>query len=160
MVPGGAGGQNRRAGRRATGAVGRHGGPCARIAAAIRAAIRASICERRGSGTAVEGLVCDRCGRSLLVGEDVRYVVEVKVYAAYDVLEVTREDLERAGDPERWRRLIDACTERSAQELEDEVYRAFRFDLCMGCQREYLKAPLPPARQPALEPERGSAPPP
>jgi hypothetical protein len=30
------------------------------------------------------------------------------------------------------------------QEVEDSVYKELRFDLCMACQRRYIKAPLPP----------------
>ena len=102
----------------------------------------------------MDGLTCDRCDKPLLVGDDARYVVEVKVYAAYDALEVTREELERATDPEAWRRLLAACEARSADELQDEVYRELRFDLCVACQRAYLRDPIP--RRPA--PEEPSAP--
>ena len=31
----------------------------------------------------------------------------------------------------------------SEAEAMDEVYRTFRFDLCMPCQKKYLKRPLP-----------------
>ncbi|MFC1708258.1 nicotinate-nucleotide adenylyltransferase [Planctomycetota bacterium] len=92
----------------------------------------------------MDGLTCDRCGRPLLVGEEARYVCEIKVYAAYDPLEITREDLERATDPESWRRVLAACEQRTDAELQDEIYRNLRFDLCMGCHGIYLRAPLPP----------------
>ncbi|GIW71036.1 MAG: hypothetical protein KatS3mg102_0578 [Planctomycetota bacterium] len=91
----------------------------------------------------MEGISCDRCGRSLLVDDDVRYVVEIRVYAAYDPLEVTRQDLEQAGDPRQWDRLLAAIRARTAEQLQDEVYRELRFDLCPRCQRDYLQQPLP-----------------
>ncbi len=98
----------------------------------------------------MDGIVCDRCGRALLVDHDVRYVAEIKVYAAYDPLEITRQDLENAGDPAVWERLFEELRNRSAEELEAEVFKRFAFDLCPPCQRVFLASPLPPlAPQPA-----------
>jgi hypothetical protein len=99
----------------------------------------------------MDGIICDRCGRTLLVEHEVRYVAEVKVYAAYDPMEVTREDLQRAGDPEVWDRLLEQVRARSAEELEDEVCKLFRFDLCPPCQKVYLQTPLPPVPDAAVE---------
>lgn len=88
--------------------------------------------------------MCDRCGRALLVDHAVRYVAEIQVYAAYDPLEVTREDLERSGDPALWDRLLEQLNERSAEELEAEVFKRMRFDLCPPCHKAFLAQPLPP----------------
>ncbi len=87
-------------------------------------------------------LACDRCDTSLLANEDVRYEVEIQVKAAYDPMELNLDAMAEAdvsGELERLRRVIEG---RSAEELEAEVYKAFKFDLCMRCQREYLKNPL------------------
>ena len=46
----------------------------------------------------MNGISCDRCDKSLLVDEDVRYEVRIVVQAAYDPMEITREDLERTGE--------------------------------------------------------------
>ena len=88
-------------------------------------------------------LACDRCGRSLLAFEDVRYKLEIKVYAAYDTLELTRQDLEEGDHEAEIKRLIEVAEKRDAEELENEVYKDFTFDLCMRCQKEFLKDPLP-----------------
>jgi hypothetical protein len=91
----------------------------------------------------MNGIACDRCGKALLVGEPARYEVSITVKAAYDPMEITREDLERDTHAEM-KRLLERMKDVSAEAAMDEVFREFRFDLCMGCQKEYLKAPLPP----------------
>jgi len=89
----------------------------------------------------MDGIVCDGCGGNLLVDEDVRYIVKIEVFAAYDPLEITREDIARAGKDEM-ARLIESMGKMDPAELEDQVYRRFQFDLCPRCQREYLRKPL------------------
>ena len=84
-----------------------------------------------------EGISCDRCGKSLLVDEKVRYVAEVKVYAAYDVLELTAEDLAQDHRAEI-ERLCKEIEGRDPESLLDEVARLFKIDLCPGCQKTFL----------------------
>jgi hypothetical protein len=99
-------------------------------------------------------LACDRCGRSLLVDEDVRYEVKIEVWAAYDPMEISREALEGRDLDDEIQRLVAACENRTADELEAEVHKAFRFDLCLRCQRQFVRDPLgkmmrtPPAQDP------------
>ena len=93
----------------------------------------------------MHGISCDRCNKALLVGEDVRYEVKIEVKAAYDPLEVTTEDLEQDLNAEI-RRLIDRMRGMDPQALEDQVYKAMAFDLCMACQQAYLANPLAQAR--------------
>lgn len=85
-----------------------------------------------------DGISCDRCQKSLLVDENVRYVADLRVYAAYDPLEMTRDDLMRNPRPD-----IDALAaelaKRDAGELMDEVARVFKLDLCPPCQKELLR---------------------
>ncbi len=92
-------------------------------------------------------LACDRCGRSLLAFEDVRYKLEIKVYAAYDPLELTKRELEETDHEAEIERLIEVLEKRDPEELEAEVYKAFAFGLCLRCQKEYLKDPLPRRRE-------------
>lgn len=87
------------------------------------------------------GFCCDLCGKPLLVDSDVRYVVKIEVFAAYDPMELTVEDLKRDRMKEI-RELIRRLSEMEAQELEDQVYKSFTFDLCPECQKKYLKDPL------------------
>lgn len=104
---------------------------------------------------------CDRCDRSLLVDDDVRYEVVIRVSAAYDPLELDLDVLAQEGPRESARRedeiarLVRAIETRSAEELEAEVWKELRFDLCPACQREFLRDPLPRVRRgagPLLDP--------
>lgn len=88
-------------------------------------------------------LACDRCGRSLLVFEDVRYEVVIRVTAAYDPMELDLDAVARADVGAELERLAAAVGTKTAQELEDEIWKEFKFDLCGRCHREYLKDPLP-----------------
>jgi hypothetical protein len=88
-------------------------------------------------------LACDRCGRSLLAFEDVRYKLEIKVYAAYDPLEISEKELEERDHDAEIKRLIELMEKRDQDELEAEVYKEFAFDLCLRCQKEFVKEPLP-----------------
>lgn len=89
----------------------------------------------------MDGLTCDLCGKALLVYDSVRYEVRIEVYAAYDPLELTPDDLTQDHRAEI-RRLLEQMADRDPQELEDSVHKAFRFDLCPTCQRRYLRDPL------------------
>ena len=86
-------------------------------------------------------LSCDLCGRTLLLDEDVRYLVNIEVFAAYDPLELTEEDMKRDYRKEL-RELVERMKDMDPEQAQDGVYRRFRFDLCPKCQREYLKDPL------------------
>jgi hypothetical protein len=87
----------------------------------------------------VDGLTCDRCGKALLVAESVRYVAEVKVYAAYDPLELTAADLAEDHRAEI-ARLVEEIGRRDPSDLEDEVARAQKLDLCPPCRKAFLAA--------------------
>ena len=89
----------------------------------------------------MDRLTCDGCGAPLLVESDVRYEVKIEVKAAYDPLEITDDDLakDHAAEMAKLIAQLQGVTEAQAM---DEVYRSFRFDLCLPCQRKYLKKPL------------------
>lgn len=89
----------------------------------------------------MNGVSCDRCSKGLLIDEPVRYQVFIRVQAAYDPLEITAEDLARDLDAEM-RATLEKLKTVSPDAAQDEVVRDFRFDLCMACQKEYLKSPL------------------
>jgi hypothetical protein len=91
----------------------------------------------------LSALACDRCDRSLLVHEDVRYEVVIRVTAAYDVMELNLDEVRQADVSDELGRLTKAIESKTAEELEAEVFKEFTFDLCGRCQREYLRNPLP-----------------
>ena len=69
---------------------------------------------------------------------EIGYVAELKVYAAYDVMELTAEDLAEDHRAEI-ARLIEEIGRGDAQSLEDEVARLLKFDLCPACQGDFLR---------------------
>ncbi len=84
--------------------------------------------------------VCDRCGQPLDNGT-LRYIAKIQVYAAYDPLEITFEDLNRDYS-EEIQQVVKQCEGVGEKQLMDSVYVDFEFDLCPGCQREYIKQPI------------------
>lgn len=84
--------------------------------------------------------ICDRCGRTIPEGA-LRYVAKIQVYAAYDPLKITFEDMlkDHRADIER---LIQECEGLTEAELMRQVYVDFQFDLCPACQKAYVAAPL------------------
>ncbi len=94
----------------------------------------------------MDRLTCDRCGNGLLLDAPVRYEVKIEVTSAYDPLELTAEDLSRA--EEEMKALLEKLRHYSAERAQDEVHRAFRFDLCATCQKAFLANPL--ARRPGI----------
>ena len=85
--------------------------------------------------------ICDMCGKGVLVESDVRYEVTIKVKSAYDVMEITNDELKRDLKKEM-NELLDKIKDKDPQEIEDEVYKVFKFDLCRECQRKFIKNPL------------------
>jgi hypothetical protein len=89
----------------------------------------------------MDGLVCDACGGTLLLDQDVRYVVRIEGFAAYDPLEITRADLQRDLEGEM-KDALDALSRLTADEAQDQVHRSFAYDLCPACFRRYIQDPL------------------
>jgi len=86
----------------------------------------------------LDGITCDICGKSLLVDEDVRYVADVTVFAAYDVMEMTSDDLARRDIRAEIERTLATLRDRDPKEAEEEVIAQRRFDLCPSCRRNFL----------------------
>jgi hypothetical protein len=93
---------------------------------------------------------CDLCGQELLAKSEVRYEVRIEVKAAYDPLALTEDDLAQDFRSEiaKVLRQLEGMPEAEAQ---NQVYRQFEFDLCAGCQRRYVREPLPRAALGARE---------
>lgn len=89
----------------------------------------------------MNGIECDRCGKGLLLDSDVRYIVTVEVKAAYDPMEITRDDLKRDFEAEM-RRLLARMEKISEEEAQEQVYKKFTFDLCPDCRKRYIRNPL------------------
>lgn len=84
---------------------------------------------------------CDGCGVDLERDGSNRYIVKIEAYAAAGKLEFTRGEVECDHEAEI-RQLIAALEKKHPDEIEDQVYRSFRYDLCPTCHRRYLASPL------------------
>jgi len=84
---------------------------------------------------------CDGCGVDLARDGSNHFIVKIDAFAAAGKLEFKAEDLERDHAAEI-RRTLETLKRQSADEIEDQVYRHFRFDLCPACHRRFLVQPL------------------
>ena len=83
--------------------------------------------------------VCDMCGKPLLEDEEIRYVVRIDVYAAYDSSDAPDE----YDGQDAMEEMLDAAADPEGSPAEDDdSYITFRFDLCPECQKQYLQDPL------------------
>lgn len=89
--------------------------------------------------------VCDLCGKSLKE-KDVIYELNIQVHAIYQPLQVDLVDLLRDHTDEI-RQLIEELRYKDEQELQDQVYKTFKFHLCPACQRAYIKDPFAPLHE-------------
>jgi len=84
---------------------------------------------------------CDRCGESLEANDAGRFIVKLEVYAAAGPVEL---DLAATGNSaSELTELLQQLREADADEVEDQTYRSFRFDLCDACRRILIADPLP-----------------
>ena len=91
---------------------------------------------------------CDGCGVEI-PKDALRYAVEIHVKAVYDRLEIGLADLVRDHRAEMIA-LIERMKHKSAEELEETVYKNIKLDLCPSCQRAYIRTPL------RFHPEQGT----
>jgi len=83
---------------------------------------------------------CDRCGVTLRANDPRRFIVKLEVYAAAGHVDLT---LDPQADPERELEQVLKCLSvADPDEIEDQTYRCFRFDVCDSCQRNLLVNPL------------------
>ena len=84
---------------------------------------------------------CDLCGRDLDSQNDLRYVVRMEVYAAFDPLrtdesEDDRDHLQEVQD------IIERMEDAECDQIGEDVYQQMRFDLCPECRKRFIKNPL------------------
>lgn len=84
---------------------------------------------------------CDSCGQDLRRDGSDHYIVRIEAFAAAGMLEFSRDEVERDHTREI-QKLIAELEKKSPDDVEDQVYRNFRFDLCPACHRRFLSRPL------------------
>lgn len=83
---------------------------------------------------------CDRCGTAMGANDQRRYIVKLEVYAAAGHI-----DLDKEGDTDvalELDQVIRDLASADPDEMEDQTYRSFRFDLCDACRKVILQRPL------------------
>ena len=70
-----------------------------------------------------------------------RFIVKLEVYAATPHMEFDAEAMS-GNTGAQLEKLVEELREADPDEIEDQTYRAFRFDLCAGCKKRFLAHPL------------------
>jgi len=81
---------------------------------------------------------CHVCGNAL---DDRRYVVKLEAYPAFDPDQVSESDF----DLDHLHEVAESIAQSSDEiptTVSDDATQAFRFDLCPGCYRKFLRDPL------------------
>jgi hypothetical protein len=84
---------------------------------------------------------CDLCKRELDPQDDLRYIVKVEVYAAFDSAAGCGDDEDR-DHLEEIQDVLERMDDASGSEIGDEVYQKLRFDLCPECRKKFVRNPL------------------
>jgi hypothetical protein len=70
-----------------------------------------------------------------------RYIVKMEVYAAAGHVDIAQD---ATADPKgELETVLKQLAEADADDMEDQTYRRFRFDVCDDCRRKLLADPLP-----------------
>ena len=84
---------------------------------------------------------CDLCKRELDPQDDLRYVVKMEVYAAFDP-STTGADEEDRDNLEEIQDIIERLEDSANESIGDDVYQQLRFDLCPECRKRFIRNPL------------------
>ena len=82
---------------------------------------------------------CDLCKREIDPEEDLRYVVKMEIYAAFDPMALEEDDRDHLQEIQD---ILERSEDLESEQIGDDVYQQLRFDLCPECRRKFLKNPL------------------
>ena len=83
---------------------------------------------------------CDKCGAAMTANDGRRFIVRIEVYAAAGHVDLAAD--ETSSNQRQLDAVLKQLTAADPDEVEDQTYRSFRFDLCDACRRELLSRPL------------------
>lgn len=83
---------------------------------------------------------CDKCGARMEANDAHRFIVKIEVYAAAGHMDLTSADT--ADGESRLQEVMQELADADPDEIEDQTYRSFRFDVCNVCRRDLLAKPL------------------
>ncbi|HUT11289.1 MAG TPA: hypothetical protein VMY42_12385 [Thermoguttaceae bacterium] len=84
---------------------------------------------------------CDLCKQTLDPEEDIRYVVKMEVFAAFDPVTVDPYDDDR-DHLQEIQDILERLEDADDDQIGDDVYQQLRFDLCGECRKKFVKNPL------------------
>ncbi len=84
---------------------------------------------------------CDLCKRDINPEEDLRYVVKMEVFAAFDPTATEETDNDR-DHLQEIQDILERLEDAENDQIGDDVYQRLRFDLCPECRRKFVKNPL------------------
>lgn len=82
---------------------------------------------------------CDKCGVKLTANDQGRYIVKMEVYAAATHIELDPDIDDRHANLDD---VLERLKAADPDEVEDQTYRAFRFDVCDACRKVLIAKPL------------------
>jgi hypothetical protein len=83
---------------------------------------------------------CDCCKRAL-DAEDLRYVVKMEVYAAFDPTAMDEREDDR-DHLQEIQEILQRTEDATDPQISHDVYEQLRFDLCTECRKKFIKNPL------------------
>lgn len=94
---------------------------------------------------------CENCGRAVFKGETL-FEIRIDIYAKGGPIELEPEDLEKDHLKEM-KDLIARMEKMDVDELTDEVWESYRFNLCHQCRKDFhsklkmkVSGTIPPVR--------------
>ncbi|MCA9238598.1 MAG: hypothetical protein KDA37_00285 [Planctomycetales bacterium] len=82
---------------------------------------------------------CDGCQRKINPEEEIRYVVRLEVYAAFDAgdePDAERDHLQEISD------ILEEIEDLDSEQVGPDVYQQVRYDLCSDCRKKFLCNPI------------------
>lgn len=83
---------------------------------------------------------CDCCQRLINAEDEVRYVVRMEIYAAFDAggeeLDCDRDHLQEIED------ILESLEDLEDADIGADVFQQVRYDLCGDCRKKFLVNPL------------------
>ncbi len=84
---------------------------------------------------------CDLCKRELDSEVDLRYVVKIEVYAAFDPTAASEDENDR-DHLQEIQDILESLEDADDDLIGNDVYQQLRFDLCPECRKKFLQNPL------------------
>ena len=81
---------------------------------------------------------CDRCHKMIDNEVEMRYVVWIEVQAAIDPASEDEDDDNLLDLDE----ILERLDEADSDQVDQDIYRRQRFDLCADCHRQFTRNPL------------------